>query len=91
MLLLATKQQSEKYLTLCILNCSGNNVSKKNTPYQQGAPYGSCPDNCDNGLCSKCEMINLYYSQEFIFRDFSGGLVVKTPCFNAGDMGLITG
>ena len=79
MLLLATKQQSEKHLTLCVLNRSGNNVSKKNTPYQQGAPCGSCPGNCDNGLCSKFEMIDLYYSQEFIFRDSCGGIVVKTP------------
>ena len=91
MLLLTTKQQSDKYLTLCVLNCSGNNVSKKNTPYQQGTPCSSCPGNCDNGLCSKFETITLYYGQDFIFRDFSGGLVVKTPCFNAGDMGLIPG
>ena len=79
MLLLTTKQQNDKYLTLCVLNCSGNNVSKKNTPYQQGTPCSSCPANCDNGLCSKFETITLYYGQEFIFRDFSGGLVVKTP------------
>ena len=60
MLLLTTKQQSDKYLTLCVLNCSGNNVSKKNTPYQQGTPCSSCPGNCDNGLCTNtCEYEDL--------------------------------
>ncbi|XP_019490448.1 PREDICTED: cysteine-rich secretory protein 2-like, partial [Hipposideros armiger] len=32
-------------------NAIGNNVSKKNTPYQQGTPCASCPDNCEDGLC----------------------------------------
>ncbi|GAB1301063.1 Cysteine-rich secretory protein 2 [Apodemus speciosus] len=30
----------------------GNNVMKKGTPYQQGAPCASCPNNCENGLCT---------------------------------------
>lgn len=39
------------------LNFRGNNVSKKNTPYQQGTPCASCPTSCNNGLCSKFEVI----------------------------------
>uniref|UniRef100_A0A2K6EPW5 Cysteine rich secretory protein 2 n=1 Tax=Propithecus coquereli TaxID=379532 RepID=A0A2K6EPW5_PROCO len=57
---LLREEQSEKYLTLCILNFSGNNVVKKNTPYQQGAPCASCPDNCEKGLCTNsCEYEDL--------------------------------
>ncbi|NP_001172049.1 cysteine-rich secretory protein 2 precursor [Ovis aries] len=53
-------QESLKYYYVCQYCPAGNNVSKKNTPYQQGAPCGSCPDNCDNGLCTNtCEYEDL--------------------------------
>ncbi|KAF6113299.1 cysteine rich secretory protein 2 [Phyllostomus discolor] len=45
-------QDSLKYYYVCQYCPAGNNVSKKNTPYQQGTPCASCPGNCDNGLCT---------------------------------------
>ncbi|XP_053458673.1 cysteine-rich secretory protein 2-like [Nycticebus coucang] len=45
-------QESLKYYYVCHYCPAGNNLSKKNTPYQQGTPCASCPDNCDKGLCT---------------------------------------
>uniref|UniRef100_A0A667GG71 SCP domain-containing protein n=1 Tax=Lynx canadensis TaxID=61383 RepID=A0A667GG71_LYNCA len=45
-------QESLKYYYVCQYCPAGNNVSKKNTPYQQGTPCASCPGNCEDGLCS---------------------------------------
>ncbi|XP_006765776.1 PREDICTED: cysteine-rich secretory protein 2 [Myotis davidii] len=45
-------QESLKYFYVCHYCPAGNNVSKKNTPYQQGEPCASCPNNCNNGLCT---------------------------------------
>ncbi|XP_004414290.1 PREDICTED: cysteine-rich secretory protein 2 [Odobenus rosmarus divergens] len=53
-------QESLKYYYVCQYCPAGNNVSKKNTPYQQGTPCASCPGNCDNGLCTNsCEFEDL--------------------------------
>uniref|UniRef100_A0A452QBY5 ShKT domain-containing protein n=1 Tax=Ursus americanus TaxID=9643 RepID=A0A452QBY5_URSAM len=53
-------QESLKYYYVCQYCPAGNNVSKKNTPYQQGTPCASCPGNCDNGLCTNsCEYEDL--------------------------------
>uniref|UniRef100_A0A673TY74 Cysteine rich secretory protein 2 n=1 Tax=Suricata suricatta TaxID=37032 RepID=A0A673TY74_SURSU len=53
-------QRSLKYYYVCQYCPAGNNVSKKNTPYQQGAPCASCPGNCENGLCTNsCEYEDL--------------------------------
>ncbi|XP_045398114.1 cysteine-rich secretory protein 2 [Lemur catta] len=41
-----------KYYYVCQYCPAGNNVAKKSTPYQQGAPCASCPDNCEKGLCT---------------------------------------
>ncbi|EAX04345.1 cysteine rich secretory protein 2 [Homo sapiens] len=35
-----------------LLTFSGNNMNRKNTPYQQGTPCAGCPDDCDKGLCT---------------------------------------
>ncbi|XP_032319119.1 LOW QUALITY PROTEIN: cysteine-rich secretory protein 2 [Camelus ferus] len=53
-------QESLKYYYVCQYCPAGNNVNKKNTPYQQGTPCASCPGNCDNGLCTNtCEYEDL--------------------------------
>ncbi|XP_032196115.1 cysteine-rich secretory protein 2-like [Mustela erminea] len=53
-------QENLKYYYVCQYCPAGNNVSKKNTPYQQGTPCASCPGNCDNGLCTNsCEFEDL--------------------------------
>ncbi|XP_073080336.1 cysteine-rich secretory protein 2-like isoform X9 [Manis javanica] len=49
-------QDRLKYYYVCQYCPAGNNVDKIHTPYQEGAPCTSCPDNCDNGLCTNsCE------------------------------------
>uniref|UniRef100_A0A8C6ACY0 Cysteine rich secretory protein 2 n=1 Tax=Marmota marmota marmota TaxID=9994 RepID=A0A8C6ACY0_MARMA len=53
-------QDSLKYFYVCQYCPAGNNVSKKNNPYQQGTPCASCPNNCENGLCTNsCEFEDL--------------------------------
>ncbi|XP_059555638.1 cysteine-rich secretory protein 2-like [Myotis daubentonii] len=53
-------QESLKYFYVCHYCPAGNNVSKKSTPYQQGEPCASCPNNCNNGLCTNsCEYEDL--------------------------------
>uniref|UniRef100_A0A667GIG9 ShKT domain-containing protein n=1 Tax=Lynx canadensis TaxID=61383 RepID=A0A667GIG9_LYNCA len=53
-------QESLKYYYVCQYCPAGNNVSKKNTPYQQGTPCASCPGNCEDGLCTNsCEYEDL--------------------------------
>ncbi|XP_027243187.1 cysteine-rich secretory protein 2 isoform X2 [Cricetulus griseus] len=49
-------QDTLKYFYVCQYCPAGNNVLKKSTPYQQGLPCASCPNNCDKGLCTNsCE------------------------------------
>ncbi|XP_051008533.1 cysteine-rich secretory protein 2-like [Acomys russatus] len=45
-------QDTLKYFYVCQYCPAGNNVMKKTTPYQQGEPCASCPNNCENGLCT---------------------------------------
>ncbi|KAM4835042.1 cysteine-rich secretory protein 2 isoform 1-T3 [Thomomys bottae] len=53
-------QETLKYYYVCQYCPAGNNLSMKNNPYQQGRPCGSCPNNCDNGLCTNgCEYEDL--------------------------------
>ncbi|XP_036270836.1 cysteine-rich secretory protein 2 [Pipistrellus kuhlii] len=53
-------QENLKYYYVCHYCPAGNNVSKKNTPYQQGTPCASCPTSCNNGLCTNsCEYEDL--------------------------------
>ncbi|XP_077608956.1 cysteine-rich secretory protein 3-like [Crocuta crocuta] len=53
--------KNEKCLTFGISNFSGNYRDKINTPYLEGKPCASCPNHCDNGLCTNvCEYENKY-------------------------------
>ncbi|XP_032755367.1 cysteine-rich secretory protein 2 [Rattus rattus] len=53
-------QDTLKYFYVCHYCPMGNNVMKKSTPYQQGTPCASCPNNCDNGLCTNsCDFEDL--------------------------------
>ncbi|XP_037376800.1 cysteine-rich secretory protein 3-like [Talpa occidentalis] len=45
-------QKSLKYFYVCQYCPSGNLKSKIKTPYKQGKPCASCPNDCDNGLCT---------------------------------------
>ncbi|XP_060044715.1 cysteine-rich secretory protein 2 isoform X1 [Erinaceus europaeus] len=50
------RQESLKYFYVCQYCPSGNNLSRKNNPYDKGAPCASCPANCEGGLCTNsCE------------------------------------
>ncbi|KAG8511964.1 Cysteine-rich secretory protein 2, partial [Galemys pyrenaicus] len=50
-----------KYFYVCQYCPSGNIISRINTPYQQGAPCASCPNDCDNGLCTNsCKYQDTY-------------------------------
>ncbi|XP_049621390.1 cysteine-rich secretory protein 2 [Suncus etruscus] len=53
-------QKDLKYFYVCQYCPSGNNVSKKNTPYLTGTPCASCPNHCEDGLCTNsCEYEDL--------------------------------
>ncbi|XP_045699485.1 cysteine-rich secretory protein 3-like [Phyllostomus hastatus] len=45
-------QKKLKYYYVCHYCSAGNIVSRKYTPYLQGTPCASCPNHCDNGLCT---------------------------------------
>ncbi|XP_042092661.1 cysteine-rich secretory protein 3 isoform X1 [Ovis aries] len=54
-------KQSLKYLYVCQYCPAGNIVGKQHVPYQKGTPCGSCPNHCDNGLCTNsCEYEDTY-------------------------------
>ncbi|ELK00219.1 cysteine-rich secretory protein 3 [Pteropus alecto] len=58
-------QQVLKYFYVCQYCPAGNISNKKNTPYQNGKPCASCPDHCDNGLCTNsCEYEDVYSNCE---------------------------
>nr|XP_017514917.1 cysteine-rich secretory protein 2-like isoform X4 [Manis javanica] len=60
-------QDRLKYYYVCQYCPAGNNVDKIHTPYQEGAPCTSCPDNCDNGLCTNsCEYEDLLSNCGFL-------------------------
>uniref|UniRef100_A0A8C6QNU5 Cysteine-rich secretory protein 3-like n=1 Tax=Nannospalax galili TaxID=1026970 RepID=A0A8C6QNU5_NANGA len=40
------------YLTFYLSNFSGNYVGKLYKPYKEGEPCASCPNDCDDGLCT---------------------------------------
>ncbi|XP_005377726.1 PREDICTED: cysteine-rich secretory protein 2 [Chinchilla lanigera] len=53
-------QDSLKYYYVCQYCPAGNNANTKNTPYKQGTPCASCPNHCENGLCTNsCEYEDL--------------------------------
>ncbi|XP_036104778.1 cysteine-rich secretory protein 3-like [Molossus molossus] len=50
-----------KYYYVCQYCPAGNVASRKYTPYLQGKSCASCPDHCDNGLCTNsCEYEDVY-------------------------------
>ncbi|XP_039078846.1 cysteine-rich secretory protein 3-like [Hyaena hyaena] len=50
-----------KYYYVCQYCPAGNYRDKINTPYLEGKPCASCPNHCDNGLCTNvCEYENKY-------------------------------
>uniref|UniRef100_A0A663MJF0 Cysteine rich secretory protein 2 n=1 Tax=Athene cunicularia TaxID=194338 RepID=A0A663MJF0_ATHCN len=52
-----------KYFYVCQYCPAGNLRSSINTPYKAGKPCGDCPDACENGLCSKKEILMKNYSE----------------------------
>ncbi|XP_048203595.1 cysteine-rich secretory protein 2-like [Perognathus longimembris pacificus] len=53
-------QKTMKYNYVCQYCPAGNLPSKKTKPYQEGTPCASCPNNCENGLCTNgCEYEDL--------------------------------
>lgn len=54
-------EETLKYYYVCHYCPAGNIVNRKYTPYLQGKPCASCPDHCDNGLCTNsCEYQDVY-------------------------------
>ncbi|XP_058409920.1 cysteine-rich secretory protein 3-like isoform X1 [Diceros bicornis minor] len=54
-------QKSLKYYQVCQYCPPGNFVGKERTPYLEGKPCASCPNHCDNGLCTNsCEYDDVY-------------------------------
>ncbi|XP_006860679.1 PREDICTED: cysteine-rich secretory protein 3 [Chrysochloris asiatica] len=47
-----SNQAKLKYYYVCQYCPAGNYVNTKNTPYLPGIPCASCPNYCDNGLCT---------------------------------------
>ncbi|XP_006524099.1 cysteine-rich secretory protein 2 isoform X1 [Mus musculus] len=75
-------QDNLKYFYVCHYCPMGNNVMKKSTPYQQGTPCASCPNNCENGLCTNsCDFEDLLSNCESLKT--SAGCkheLLKTKC-----------
>ncbi|XP_036910567.1 cysteine-rich secretory protein 3-like isoform X3 [Sturnira hondurensis] len=54
-------QRRLKYYYVCQYCSAGNIVGRKYTPYLQGPPCASCPNHCDNGLCTNtCEYEDVF-------------------------------
>ncbi|XP_016068187.1 PREDICTED: cysteine-rich secretory protein 3-like [Miniopterus natalensis] len=55
------EQPSLKYYYVCQYCPAGNVQSKTHIPYLKGIPCASCPDHCDNGLCTNtCDYEDAY-------------------------------
>ncbi|XP_003833223.1 cysteine-rich secretory protein 3 isoform X2 [Pan paniscus] len=54
-------QKVLKYYYVCQYCPAGNWANRLYVPYEKGAPCASCPDNCDDGLCTNgCKYEDLY-------------------------------
>ncbi|XP_008069246.1 cysteine-rich secretory protein 3-like [Carlito syrichta] len=54
-----------KYYYVCHYCPAGNIVDRRYTPYEQGVPCASCPNNCEGGLCTNsCKYQNEYSNCE---------------------------
>ncbi|XP_062953751.1 cysteine-rich secretory protein 3-like [Cynocephalus volans] len=52
---------SLKYFYVCQYCPAGNDLTRISTPYKQGTQCASCPDHCDDGLCTNgCEYEDRY-------------------------------
>nr|XP_020026246.1 cysteine-rich secretory protein 3-like [Castor canadensis] len=45
-------EKSSKYFMVCRYCPAGNYLSRYYVPYDEGEPCASCPDHCDDGLCT---------------------------------------
>ncbi|XP_005377724.1 PREDICTED: cysteine-rich secretory protein 3-like [Chinchilla lanigera] len=58
-------QSPLEYFMVCQYCPAGNNVAKLYTPYKQGTPCASCPDHCEDGLCTNsCDYGDKYSNCE---------------------------
>ncbi|XP_048203596.1 cysteine-rich secretory protein 2-like [Perognathus longimembris pacificus] len=63
------------YYYVCQYCPAGNLPSKKTKPYQEGTPCASCPNNCENGLCTNgCEYEDLLSNCESLKKKFGCNL-----------------
>nr|XP_021521120.1 cysteine-rich secretory protein 3 isoform X2 [Aotus nancymaae] len=54
-------QKVLKYYYVCHYCPAGNWANRLYVPYEQGSPCASCPDDCDDGLCTNvCKYEDLY-------------------------------
>ncbi|XP_062043193.1 cysteine-rich secretory protein 3-like [Lepus europaeus] len=61
-----------KHFMVCQYCPPGNDASRLYLPYTEGEPCGSCPDHCDNGLCTNgCEYENVYSNCDDLKRTLS--------------------
>ncbi|XP_036173575.1 cysteine-rich secretory protein 3-like [Myotis myotis] len=76
------KERSLKYFYVCQYCPSGNIVGRSLTPYLKGTPCASCPDHCDNGLCTNtCEYDDMYSNCKDLKSQMGcGNDFVKTNC-----------
>ncbi|CAO2607681.1 Cysteine-rich secretory protein 1, partial [Lemmus lemmus] len=71
-----------KYYYVCHYCPPGNFVNKKNTPYTVGKPCASCPNNCEDGLCTNsCDYEDKYSNCAALKASLTcENLMVKNDC-----------
>ncbi|KAM4816133.1 cysteine-rich secretory protein 3-like [Urocitellus parryii] len=68
--------QNLKYFLVCQYCPAGNYLSRINTPYDKGAPCGSCPGHCEDGLCTNgCDYEDGYSN----CKDLKNALTCENP------------
>ncbi|KAM9234674.1 cysteine-rich secretory protein 3-like [Dugong dugon] len=65
-------QSTLKYYYVCHYCPVGNYVDRLYTPYKKGPRCSSCPDNCDNGLCTNgCGYEDVYSNCQNLKETFT--------------------
>ncbi|XP_042527862.1 cysteine-rich secretory protein 3-like [Dipodomys spectabilis] len=60
-------KQSLKVFMVCQYCPAGNIYDRRYTPYNKGKPCGTCPNNCDDGLCTNsCPHNNKYSNCNYL-------------------------
>ncbi|XP_054424776.1 cysteine-rich secretory protein 3-like [Pteronotus mesoamericanus] len=75
-------QKTLKYYYVCQYCPAGNIVGREHNPYLQGKPCASCPNHCDNGLCTNtCKYDDVYSNCKDLKNQYGcGRKLIKDSC-----------